>query len=138
MDGKLECFDCSELLSVSFFYTAEKNKTGYQSCCKQCMSDRVLLDRMGITRAQYYEMLAAQGGVCAICKQDEIVRKRKSNNEVRYFAVDHDHACCPGRKSCGECLRGLLCYQCNVSLGGIERAGGVDPFAAYLGQYAKL
>lgn len=31
--------------------------------------------------------------------------------------VDHDHLCCPGIKSCGKCIRGLLCHHCNAGLG---------------------
>lgn len=33
--------------------------------------------------------------------------------------VDHDHACCPDAdsKTCGKCVRGLLCRYCNFGLG---------------------
>ena len=35
--------------------------------------------------------------------------------------VDHDHACCPeGGRSCGKCIRGLLCMECNKYLGFYE------------------
>jgi len=57
----------------------------------------------GITPEKYDEMLAAQGGVCAICKNEDT--KHKSN----YFPVDHNH-------STGE-VRGLLCSTCNTGLG---------------------
>lgn len=60
--------------------------------------------RYGITFEQYDAMLNAQNGGCAICGD---VPKLKS------LHIDHDHSCCPGKRSCGKCIRGLLCGSCN-------------------------
>lgn len=38
----------------------------------------------------------------------------------RELHVDHDHDCCEGRKSCGECVRGVLCESCNMVLGRVN------------------
>jgi hypothetical protein len=62
-----------------------------------------------MTIEQYEEMLRLQGGKCAICREVDSGGKR--------LAVDHDRACCPGRKSCGSCIRGLLCNKCNQGIG---------------------
>jgi hypothetical protein len=68
-----------------------------------------VLNRYGLTTEQYDGLLNKQNGVCAICKKPETFRKN--------LAIDHDHTCCPTHKSCGKCIRGLLCSRCNQALG---------------------
>lgn len=63
----------------------------------------------GLSGEDYNLLLAAQSGVCAICALPDDRGTR--------LAVDHDHDCCPGRYSCGLCVRGLLCRRCNLALG---------------------
>lgn len=68
-----------------------------------------LKKRHKITLETYNEKLKEQGGLCAICGM--------TGNFGRNLAVDHDHSCCNHDKSCGKCLRGLLCTGCNSGLG---------------------
>lgn len=73
-----------------------------------------------ITEEQYMWLLARQGNVCALCFEPE-TKVHHRNNEVMRLAVDHDHRCCSeSAKSCGKCIRGLLCYSCNMMMGKIE------------------
>ena len=32
-------------------------------------------------------------------------------------SIDHDHTCCLGDRTCGKCIRGVLCQSCNRVLG---------------------
>ena len=54
-------------------------------------------------------------GTCEICL--------KPDRGGRRLAVDHDHSCCPERKSCGDCVRGFLCWDCNRGLGTFQDSG---------------
>lgn len=46
--------------------------------------------------------------ICPLCDR----------NQAR--CVDHDHACCAGKISCGKCVRGLICSPCNKFLGHVR------------------
>jgi hypothetical protein len=69
--------------------------------------------RYGITPEQYNEMFLAQDGRCAGCQKHQSELKRS-------LCVDHDHSCCPGERSCGQCIRGLLCVTCNQFIGTVN------------------
>ena len=69
------------------------------------------LRRYGLTKEQFYQMVADREGKCDICH-------RVPEHELR---VDHDHTT--------NTVRGLLCASCNSGLGflgdtieGLERA----------------
>ena len=64
-------------------------------------------------------MLATQGGVCAIC--------RTNPHKTKALHVDHHHK--TGR------IRGILCWNCNVFVGYLEKYGRIkiiDRFVRYL------
>ena len=62
--------------------------------------------KYGITLSCYEKQWAIQDKCCAICQ-------RTKGDSERLFAVDHCHV--SGK------LRGILCHQCNVDLGRVEK-----------------
>jgi len=66
----------------------------------------------GFTHDKYVALLTSQGGHCAICPATE-----PGGSANKHFHIDHDHSCCPGKKTCGKCIRGLLCSRCNTAIG---------------------
>lgn len=71
--------------------------------------ERYLLLRFNLSMEDYSQMLSAQGGVCAICKQPETHMR---NGKVKALAVDHNH-------KTGK-VRGLLCSDCNTGIGKLK------------------
>lgn len=113
----------------------KKNKEHLKKINKQwrlknpdAVYNRRLVSVYHITPEKYQSLLQAQDGKCAICKISLI-------DWVERFAVDHDHKCCPPRTSCGKCIRGLLCGNCNKGLGNLQDS--IDILTNAI-QYLKL
>lgn len=71
---------------------------------------RAKLRKYGLTPEQYDERIKVQKGLCAICNRPE--RALGKFGKVKELAVDHCHT--------SERVRGLLCQNCNIALGGFE------------------
>jgi hypothetical protein len=86
--------------------------------------------RLGITEAEFNQMLEAQGYACKLC--------RLPFEEGQRICADHDHDCCEAQpnataKTCGKCIRGLLHTRCNSAVGIVEAMG--EMVAGYLAEY---
>lgn len=106
-----QCNTCKELKDTTAFSKDSRNNDKLNYKCRSCRKiDKDIYEQSGQRKATRYgldvsvmkEMLA-QG--CTICKSNESL------------TIDHDHDCCPGRNSCGKCVRGVLCHTCNVGVG---------------------
>ena len=72
------------------------------------------MPRKKATEDSFAQLLVAQDYACGMC--------REPFKEGQRIHVNHDHACCKDKcRSCGKCVRGLLCHVCNIALGHIER-----------------
>jgi hypothetical protein len=96
-------------------YTTGTGRTKYATVRKNHLSLKYKL-----TEEQYAEM--AKNG-CEICGKAGLAHKK--------LHVDHDHKCCPVYytdkgyslyfKTCGLCVRGVLCDGCNQAVGKYEK-----------------
>lgn len=84
----------------------------------------------GLTKGEYDQKLANQKGACDLCK------KPLGDGPI---CVDHDHRCCPGIRTCGKCVRGLIHKKCNSGLGHFEDDPDTCLLAArYILRYGKI
>ncbi len=122
--GLKRCTKCGEVKNRSEFHLRYQRPDGQSSDCKPCAAaraasrnarpevaarqrDRKYQLKYGITAAEFDSRAAAQGGLCAICDR---------RPERGPLEVDHDHQCCDSDRTCGRCLRGLICGPCNRAL----------------------
>lgn len=104
------CTRCKHSRSVTEF-TLQGRGEKRRSVCRVCEAEQKRLNYYNLDEITYQAILIAQNKSCAICEQP-------FHTEVPH--VDHDHMCCPGKKSCGKCVRGLLCNHCNKAVGLFE------------------
>lgn len=110
--GNKRCTQCETWKPESEFSRASTALDGLHSWCKRCVSYSSVPRKYRITVDQYSRTLETQGAACAICRKQDAAGRR--------LHVDHDHKCCPGQRSCGRCVRALLCGKCNVGLGAFD------------------
>lgn len=74
-----------------------------------------LKQNYNLTLENYQDLWDTQQGRCAIvgCEVDFSTYHKRPE-------IDHDHSCCPGYKSCGKCVRALLCGPHNKALGDVK------------------
>lgn len=109
------CLECQNILVGE---DRVMNRKKY--CSKECKSkhrttsgariDTHLWTNFRIRESDYEQILIDQNFRCAICGIHQSETKKA-------FAVDHDHSCCNSKRTCGKCIRGLLCFECNIGLG---------------------
>ncbi|WP_181726646.1 endonuclease domain-containing protein [Micromonospora provocatoris] len=111
-DGHRFCADCGTVKPVADFPRNRSDSTGYATYCKPCHNHRTretkqrlyggdreyhLRRRYEVGEKEFQELLAEQGGVCAICRRPDPEH------------LDHDHRT--------GWVRGILCFNCNGGLG---------------------
>lgn len=70
-----------------------------------------LKEHYNLSIERYNEIVEEQNGLCPICNT-------APDGQRKSMVVDHDHKCCPTKKkSCGKCIRGLICDTCNRAIG---------------------
>lgn len=125
-EGMKWCGTCQTVKPIADFARGKSQIDGLQGFCRSCGRERQAKwrasnreksnwiaanchrrKRLGISKETYNQMLAAQNGVCAICK--DVCITKTTTGIQKSLAVDHDH-------NTGK-VRGLLCARCNTAIG---------------------
>jgi hypothetical protein len=104
----LNCGHCGKEFAPARFTSVACSKVCKDRMRKQVPTTETRASRYGITSTAL-EAHLEKGCYAPGCEDKETL------------VIDHDHACCSGRRSCGKCVRGALCNRHNLYLGFIEK-----------------
>lgn len=125
-EGMKTCPLCEVEKSVGEFSPNSQKFDGLAHGCRPCRATYEKMRRKqktteehqaarrlrmyGMTEDDFAELLDSQFGRCAVCATED--------PGGRGWCVDHDHSCCAyGKNTCGDCVRGILCGNCNTAAG---------------------
>jgi hypothetical protein len=137
------CGRCDQYKPLGDFHPNSTGSGGVHSICRNCQSETKkaeyklnpepkkdkqrqgrkenpqrfrqyeLKKRFKINLEDFEQRFEKQGRRCAACGSED-----SGETPPRTWHIDHDHSCCPSRrKTCGQCIRGILCRWCNMTLG---------------------
>jgi Recombination endonuclease VII len=124
--GMRQCRRCDQWLPLDSYGLRSRDTYagGRLIYCTPCSNWRQKISRYGLSQEELELLMAKQGDACAICRRAL---------DWSSACVDHDHDCCPGMRSCGACVRGLLCSRCNSAIGFFnDNPAALRAAAAYL------
>lgn len=75
-----------------------------QYCRGGCRTHYDSALRFNLSLLQLIQVYAAGCGICGAREN---------------LHIDHNHSCCDGPTSCGDCVRGGLCESCNMAVGAL-------------------
>lgn len=96
------CRQCDEVFSP----IAPSHHYCSDGCRDRASTDNYYTKTYGVSLKEVEEMFLAQGGKCAVCKQDGFKMRDEHKSSLN---LDHCH-------NTGK-VRGLLCHNCNRALG---------------------
>lgn len=128
VNGLVRCGRCHLEKPLSDFTRDRSVSLGIAIYCKPCRRLSDMLHKFKLTEQKFAALLASQGNKCAICR-DPLLGKG---------FIDHDHLCCPGKRGCGKCTRGILCCLCNLALGGFrDNTKSLERAMSYLVKWSE-
>jgi hypothetical protein len=94
------CSYCCKEQHESEFAKHNRRQDGLQDICNTCKSNISLVNKYGLSKQDFLELLRKQNNACACCH---------TSFDKHKICVDHDHSM--------NIVRGLLCNKCNCGIG---------------------
>lgn len=135
-----ECTKCEQSKPVEMFYRREMSGDGRMPWCKQCESvhrRRRYLQRIQSDPDHLVKIIARRHKVNVEKIKEMMLDGCEVCGTKEDLCIDHDHSCCPGQSTCGQCLRGVLCKRCNVAEGHIKNIHSAMKLVKYMIKYRK-
>lgn len=114
------CVGCRRWLPFDRFNRTGANGKFLTIRCKPCRAAH----NHGTTVNDVLLVQGADSPRCAACGSTEDLK------------IDHDHTCCPARTSCGKCIRGYLCHECNTAEGLLRSPERAIALAKYMAKFS--